>query len=369
VIHGLQVLAILGLAACKGTEPPPPPPPPPAVAGISVSPTSGSLQATKTLTMTATPKDASGNPLSRSVTWTSSDAAIATVDGNGTVTGVTPGGVTITATSETKSASASVTVTPQDFDHVFILVLENRDYGDVIGNPNMPYYNSLAQQYALATSYWADTHPSIGNYMMMTVGDTVTNNDVWTGTVNSDNVVRRLLAAGKTWKSYAENIPSQGYIGGDQGLYTKHHNPTAYFSDVVSDPAQRQNLVNFTQFAGDVSANQLPDYVFLVPNSCSDGHDCSNATIDGWLSANLPQLINSPAFRNSLLIITFDESRTYSINRVAYILVSPRVKHGYQSGTTYQFNATLRLSLEALGINTWPGKGAQAPSMREFFTR
>jgi acid phosphatase len=306
------------------------------------------------------------------VTWSSSNPSIATVDAGGTVTGVAIGTATITATAETISGSASVTVTRQNFDHVFIVVLENRDFSDVVGNPNMPYYNSLAQQYGLATSYYADLHPSIGNYFMMTVGDTITDDDGWQGVITMDNVVRRLLAAGKTWKSYAENLPSQGYIGGDQGLYTRHHNPVTYFSDVVNDNAQRQNLVNFNQFASDVSANRLPDYVFLVPNSCSDGHDCSDATIDGWLSANLPQLISSTAFQNSLLIITFDESRTSSTNgggRIPYVIVSPRAKRGYQSTTFYKLNATLRLSLEALGVNTWPNQGAQAPSMMEFFSR
>ena len=67
--------------------------------------------------------------------------------------------------------------------HVFIVVEENANYASVIGSAAMPYLNGLAAQYGLATQYYANTHPSIGNYFMMTVGDTVTNNDASTATV------------------------------------------------------------------------------------------------------------------------------------------------------------------------------------------
>src|SRR5204862_340707 len=63
------------------------------------------------------------------------------------------------------------------FNHVFIVVEENTDYASVIGSSSMPYLNGLAQQYGLATQYYADTHPSIGNYFMMTVGKIITNDD------------------------------------------------------------------------------------------------------------------------------------------------------------------------------------------------
>src|SRR5579864_3530234 len=86
--------------------------------------------------------------------------------------------------------------------HVFIVVEENHSYSSVIGNPSMPYLNSLANQYGLATQYYANTHPSIGNYFMLTTGQIVTNDDSFTGVINVDNVVAHLLTAGKTWKSY-----------------------------------------------------------------------------------------------------------------------------------------------------------------------
>jgi len=137
--------------------------------------------------------------------------------------------------------------------HVVLVVEENHSYSEVIGNSAMPYLNSLASQYGLATQYFANTHPSIGNYFMLTTGQVVTNNDLFTGTVNADNIVRQLIASGKTWKSYAESIPSPGYTGGDSYPYAKRHNPFSYFTDVVNSSSQVQNLVSLSQFNSDVA--------------------------------------------------------------------------------------------------------------------
>ena len=88
--------------------------PPPAVASVDVTPPSASVQAGQTVQLTATPKDAGGTPLSgRTVTWSSSNTAVAAVSNSGLVSGVTPGTATITATSEGKSGTSSITVTDE----------------------------------------------------------------------------------------------------------------------------------------------------------------------------------------------------------------------------------------------------------------
>jgi phosphatidylinositol-3-phosphatase len=257
------------------------------------------------------------------------------------------------------------------FGHVFVVVEENHDYTDVIGNPAMPYLNSLAQQYGLATQYYANTHPSIGNYFMLTTGQIVTNNDGYTDTVTADNIVRELLKAGKTWKAYAEDLPLVGYTGASQGRYARRHNPLSFFSDVVGDSTQRRNLVPFTQLATDLADSALPDYAFLVPNLCNDAHDCSLSTADTWLQTNMDPLIQSPLFqRDGLLIITFDESggdNTGGGGRVAWVVVSPKAKRAFQSTTTYEHESTLRLTAQALGLTAFPGAADSASNMAEFF--
>src|SRR3954471_5200646 len=81
--------------------------------------------------------------------------------------------------------------------HVVMVVEENHSYSSVIGSSSMPYLNSLAKKYALATNYYANTHPSIGNYLMLTTGKIISNNDGYSGTVPYDNIVRRIMTAGK----------------------------------------------------------------------------------------------------------------------------------------------------------------------------
>src|SRR5439155_5373893 len=94
------------------------------------------------------------------------------------------------------SAPASAQIVPPS-SHVFLLVEENHSYSSVIGNSPMPYLNSLAKKYGLATQFYANTHPSIGNYFMMTTGQIITNNDSMCSAVTQDNIDRHLLTARK----------------------------------------------------------------------------------------------------------------------------------------------------------------------------
>src|SRR5438445_1410377 len=162
---------------------------------------------------------------------------------NGTISGTPTLSGTSTFTIQVNdnaggSASAGLTINigttlMPSFGHVAIVVLENTNYASMVGSASMPYFNSLINQYGLATQYYANTHPSIGNYFMMTTGQVLTNDDSQTPSsfpVSGDNVVRELLAAGKTWKSYAEDLPSVGYTGGNTGNYPLRHNPLAYIA-------------------------------------------------------------------------------------------------------------------------------------------
>lgn len=266
--------------------------------------------------------------------------------------------------------------------HVFVLVNENHSYSDVIGNSAMPYTNSLAQRYSLATQYYANAHPSLPNYFVLTTGETIATTDDFAGTVTSDNVARAVSAAGKTWKAYVETLPNAAYLGASVVPYDKPHNPFAYISDVLSNSAQAGNVVPFTQLATDIQNNTLPNYAMIVPNLTDDGHDCPDeapqcgdsaklAQADSWVQSNIGPLIGSSAFGNSVLIYIWDESEVSdSANgggHVPAMLIGPSVKQGYQSMTLYQHQSTLRLTMELLGINDLPGAAATAPDMGEFF--
>ena len=280
------------------------------------------------------------------------------------------------------SPSKSPTATSSG-PHVFLLVEENTSYETVVNNPAMPYLNGLAQQFGLATQYYANTHPSIGNYFMLTTGQLITNDDAFTGTVSADNVVRELTNAGKSWKYYGESLPSVGYTGGDVFPYLKHHNPFAYFTDVLNSTSQQQNLVPFSQFAADLNAGTLPSYSFIVPNAQNDGHDCPAgmptctttdrlAAMDRWLQANIDPLVKSSGFQaGGTLILVFDESAPTDTRngggRVACVVVSAAGKHGFQSAVFHQHASTLRTTLERLNVSSFPGAAATANDLGEFF--
>jgi acid phosphatase len=200
---------------------------------------------------------------------------------------------------------------------------------------------------------------------MLTTGQLVTNNDALTGTVNVDNIVRELIAAGKTWKSYAESR-------GDPTLYVQRHDPLSYFTDVVNSPTQTQNLVSFSQFSVDLANNSLPNFSFVVPNLLDDAHNGPLSQADAWLKANISPLISNATFRNDgLLIIVFDEAdgtdTTHGGGHVATVIVSAKAKPGYQSTALYQHQSTLRLILQGLGVSNLPGASSSAPQMGEFF--
>jgi acid phosphatase len=261
--------------------------------------------------------------------------------------------------------------TPPASAHVFLVVEENHSYSQVIGNPSMPYLNSLAAKFGLATQYYADVHPSIGNYFMLTCGQVETLDDSFGGIVKDDNIVRELVKVNKTWRSYAESLPSSGYLGGDVYPYFRHHNPFTYFSD-VQGTSQAGNVVPFSQFSSDLSGGTLPDFSFIVPNALNDAHDGTLAAADQWLNTNIAPLIASSAIQDGgLLIIVFDESVLTDLSHggghVSLVLVGPNVKSGFQGLTMFQHQSTLRVVLSTLGVKSFPGASAAAPDMGEFF--
>ncbi len=267
--------------------------------------------------------------------------------------------------------------------HVAIVVLENENYKSVVNSAAMPYLNSLIAQGALATNYFANAHPSLPNYFMLTVGNTVTTTDSFDQVVPDDSVVREVTNAGMTWKAYAQSLPSAGYLGPDVYPYYRHHVPFVFFSDVVQNTTQQLNIVPQTQLTTDMANGALPNYFMLIPDQENNAHDCPTggytgctnaakmAAADAWLKTNVGLLLANPEFQQSgLLIITFDESGgdlTNGGGKVATVLVGAHVRPGYQGSLLYQHQSLLKLTMQALGIHTYPGAAGVAPDMSEFF--
>jgi|GEM_PF-379292 len=362
----------------------------PAPAVSSVSPTSGSTVGGTSITITGT-----GFLANATVSIGGTLASSVSVVNSTTITALTPahaaGTVNVVVTntdgqSGTKAGAFTYVASQAGvplFDRVFIVVEENQSFNTVLGSTSMPYLNALANRYGLAINYYGNAHPSIGDYFWLTTGQGITNDSNFSGTVSADNIVRQLNSAGKTWKAYAESLPSVGYTGGDAYPYVKRHNPFSYLSDVLGSASQANNMVPFSQFSSDLANNQLPHYSFIIPNQQNNSHDCPAgmstcnnddrlSAADRWLKSNIDPLIASAAFRQSgLLVITFDESINADIDNggghVTTVVISSKTPQNFQSNTFYQHQSTLRLMAEALGLTSFPGAAATAPNMSEFF--
>jgi phosphatidylinositol-3-phosphatase len=268
--------------------------------------------------------------------------------------------------------------------HAFIVTLENHSFESVFGNSNMPYLNSLAHTYAYASGYFANAHPSLPNYFLLTTGQAIVDNDTATATITDDNIVRQLIAAGKTWKEYSQGLPSVGYDGGDVDQYVQHHNPLSYFSDVRNDPSQMANLVPLSHLSADLGNHSLPDYAFIVPDDTHDAHSCLPSepgctdgqllgAADSWLQQNIGPLIDSQDLTQAgggVVIVVFDESAATDTQmgggHVLWIVAGADVKKGFVVSTCYQHQSTLRFMASLLGLANAPGAAATAPDMREF---
>jgi hypothetical protein len=92
--------------------------------------------------------------------------------------------------------------------HIFLIVMENQEYDQLIGNPQAPYLNQLAHQYTVADDYHAITHPSLPNYLALLGGNTFGIRSNCTDcSIDQPNLVDELEAKGKRWKSYQEDLP------------------------------------------------------------------------------------------------------------------------------------------------------------------
>ena len=268
-------------------------------------------------------------------------------------------------------------------NHVWIITEENHSYEGVIGNSQTPYFNSLANTYAVAAQYYSNRHSSLPALMRLVAGQDVTTNNNTTSCFNVDNVVRHLLLNGMTWKSYEEDLPYAGFSGLSWANYVRRHNPLIDFVDVCA-PGQKLNSVPFSQLATDMANNATPNYIYITPNLQHDAHDGTLAQADNWLSQQVPKILARPEFQpggDGLLFIAWDEgdvspsidnrcnawTSTGCGGRVATLVIGPNVKHNFKSQTLYHHQNLLRTVCDALGFSSCPGAGATATPMLDFF--
>lgn len=206
-----------------------------------------------------------------------------------------------------RGASGGSTAIPA-FDHVVVVVFENKELGTVLGSRSAPTFNSYAHTYARLSRSYAVTHPSLPNYLALVSGSTFGHTtDCTNCPVNAPTIADAIEASGRTWKTYLEGLPRSGFLGSYSGEYAKTHNPFAYFRSVIDDPERLRRIVPATELMPDVRAGNLPAFAFVVPNTCNSMHDCAVRVGDAWLRRTVGPLLRIP---RTAVFITFDEGRT-----------------------------------------------------------
>jgi hypothetical protein len=195
-----------------------------------------------------------------------------------------------------------------DFDHVIVVVFENKEYQSVLGSRAAPTFNSYGRRYARLTRYYALTHPSLPNYLALVGGSTfgITSSCV-DCVVDAPSIADSIEASGRRWKSYAEGLPKPGFLGAVSGRYAKKHQPFAYFRSIADDPARARNIVPLRQLRDDLAAGTVPDFALVVPDLCHSMHDCPVRVGDMWLGQTVGPLLRLP---RTVVFVTFDEGRT-----------------------------------------------------------
>jgi hypothetical protein len=187
--------------------------------------------------------------------------------------------------------------------HIAVIVMENEEYGDVIGSSSTPFINHLARSYGLATNAYAITHPSLPNYLALTGGSTFgIDSDCTDCSVPGAGLAGQLDAHHIGWRAYMEDLPHPCFKGAGAGEYAKKHDPFVYYRGL---PACGR-VVPLAQLSGDERAHSLPSFIWITPNLCHDMHDCSTATGDRFLAGLVPQLLRALG-RGGLLFLTWDE--------------------------------------------------------------
>lgn len=241
--------------------------------------------------------------------------------------------------------------------HVAVIVMENKERGEVVGSSAAPYVSALARRYAVATHSYAIRHPSLPNYLALTSGSTHgIDSDCTDCHVAGPNIVDQLEGVHLTWKAYMEDLPTPCSPVAGAGGYAKKHDPFMYYDDVVHDARRCRKVVGFGRLVADLRAGTLPAFAFISPNLCHDTHDCGVATGDGFLSALVPRLLRELG-PHGFLVLTWDEGSSDAGccvdargGRIDTVLAGPGVRRGAHSDRAVDHYGVLRTIEDALGL-------------------
>lgn len=237
---------------------------------------------------------------------------------------------------------------------------ENKAVTDVIGSSSAPYLAGLSHQCASATDYHGISHPSLPNYLAATSGSTHGVTDDGGPAVHplpGPSLFSQVVAAGAQWRAYNESMPSPCQASSAR-LYAPAANPAVFYTSLRAD------CLHWDVGLDQLNPDSLPAFTFITPNFCHDMHDCSVAIGDRWLSATLPELLDSRSYASgdTAIFVTWDEDDGSKANKVPLLVIAPSVAPGSRFGQRLDHYSLLRTTEQMLGLPPL-GAAASAPSI------
>jgi hypothetical protein len=251
--------------------------------------------------------------------------------------------------------------------HVVTVVMENKEYDDVIGNRDAPYINRLARRYGVATASYGIRHPSLPDYLALTSGSTQgIDSDCTDCHAPGRSIVDQLAGAGLTWKAYMEDLPRPCFRGAGAGGYAKKHDPFMYYDAVAGDPSRCRRVVPLDDLSRDLRRGRLPTYSFISPNLCHDMHDCPVGTGDRFLAHLMPTLLQAVGPKG-YVILTWDEGKSdrgccggSHGGRIPTIVAGRLVRRGGRVRRPVDHYGVLRTVEDTLGLSHLAGARERA---------
>jgi hypothetical protein len=293
----------------------------------------------------------------------------------------------VTSIIESSPAATSIP-SAVNIKTVFIIVMENHNWSDILNSPSAPYINqTLLPQASYAMQYYnpPGNHPSEPNYLWLEAGTNFGIKNDSSPKENhqssTDHLVTYMMKAGITWKAYQEGITGDTCPLKNDGLYAPKHNPMVFFDDVTNqnDPNSTYCIAHerpFSELQADLQSNAVAQYNFITPDLCHDMHNAVGCDTldeikngDTWLSEQVPMILASSAYKNGgVLFITWDESEDGD-NPIGMILLSPFAKGaGYTNSIHYTHSSTLRTVQEIFNVTPLLGDAAQATDLSDLFS-
>ena len=276
----------------------------------------------------------------------------ATESGHGSSPSSQPSAPASSAGSFPPSSSSGIPA----FTAVWIIVLENTDYGTVVHGSDDPYLRGLIERGGLAEAYMGVARPSQPNYLALFSGSTHGIHDNDDHDITAPTITDQLEPSGRTWAEYAENVPAGCFAGSSakggrdgSGEYRRKHAPAISFTAISGDAQRCRRIEDLTAFRPGAT-----DYALIIPNQCHAAHDCSLVTADAWLSGVVPPILESAAYRDGgVLFVTFDEDAGDDPGggHIATIVLSPYVRPGTRTTTPYDHYSLLRTIEDAWGLD------------------